>query len=604
MTDTTANQTAPRWDLEPIFPGGSDSREYKQYRENLRQFIDRLSEKFKQAEKKKDNLKTGELVELTLELQKAYARFLRAYSFAGCLASQDVKDDRAFQIIADMQEIDSRWQNLQNSLQSLLAVMDDSAFAEFISDPKVKPVEFYLNERREIARLKMDPKMESLVLDLEVNGYHAWNNIYTKMAGDSTVEFYQDGKITEISLGQLHSKMSSSDRSIRKQAFDKLTEAWQKNLDLASMTLNSQAGFRLSVYNRRNWDDALFEPLILNRIKGESLQAMWQSVMDHAPKFNEYIDAKKKLLGIDRFRWYDQMASAGKIEKRYTYEQASEFILEQVEGFSPEMAEFIKMALSKNWVEAENRPGKAAGGFCTDFGEVKESRIFMTYDGTYDDMMTLAHELGHAWHHHVLVDEPIFNTFYTMGLAETASTFNEMLVTDAALEKAESDEERLMLLDQKLMNGYTFFCNIHARFLFDVAFYRERANGTVSKDRLNQIMTEAQAKAYAGTLDPQDGYHPEFWASKLHFFETEMPFYNFPYTFGFLFSNAVYQRASREGSAFAGKYKQLLMDTGRMKTEDLVKKHLDADISDISLWNQITEKVVGEIPEFLKLAQK
>ncbi len=599
----TVIKGAPRWDLESVFPGGSKSEEYKQYRENLKNELEGLDSKMKSIKDKADQLSRGELIGLIDELQKLYQKVELVYSFAGCLSSADVKDDYAYQVYSEAQGYQSQWENLMTMLEAFILDMGNSAWENLLKDDKVKRISFYLDELRRIAKIKLPPDKEALVLDFAVNGYHAWNNCYTKMAGDSTVEFAENGKTDEISLGQLALKMASPDRDIRKKAFEKLTEAWQENADLASIMLNSQAGFRLSLYKHRGWKSPIFEPLLMGRLQEKSLEAMWEAVQSAASRFKQYIDAKRKLMGADTFCWYDQIAPVGKSSKEFTFDEASKFIIEQTKDFSKDMSEFIKHALGNNWVEAENRPGKAAGGFCTGLGEVKESRIFMTFENNYDSLLTLAHELGHAYHHHVLKDDPAFAQYYPMGLAETASTFNELLVTDAALSQVTDPQEKIMLLDQKIGNGFTMFCNIHARYIFDRSFYKERAKGTVSKDRLNEMMLDSQKIAYCNMLD-ENGYHPEFWASKLHFFETYVPFYNFPYTFGFLFSNAVYHRAKDEGKSFADTYRELLSDTGVMTSEDIAKKYLDADLTDPAFWKWVTDKATDDIPEFVELAEK
>ena len=158
-----------------------------------------------------------------------------------------------------------------------------------------------------------------------------------------------------------------------------------------------------------------------------------------------------------------------------------------------------------------------------------------------------------------------------------------------------------MLLDQKLQAAYTMFTDLRCRFLFDKAFYAERKNGIVQKDRLNEMMTEVQKEAFAGMLD-ESGYHPLFWCSKLHFFETEIPFYNFPYTFGYLFSGGVYDRAKKEGSDFADKYRTLLGDTGSMTTEDVALKHLGVDLTQESFWTDAVNRQLADIETFVELA--
>ncbi len=296
------------------------------------------------------------------------------------------------------------------------------------------------------------------------------------------------------------------------------------------------------------------------------------------------------------------MAPCGKVDRLYSYDEAAKFVVSNVGEFSPHMAEFYRMAIDKRWIEAEDRSGKAGGGYCTSLGPLRQSRIFMTYANTYENLLTLAHELGHAYHHYVLKDTPFFATWYPMTLAETASIFSELLVTDAALQACDDPREKLMLLDQKLQGAYTLFCNIHCRYLFDRSFYEERANGIVSQERLCELMVKAQKKAFGPLLD-ESGYHPLFWASKLHFFITDTPFYNFPYTVGYLFAGGVYDRARKEGSAFADKYRALLADTGSMKTEEVAAKHLGADLTEEAFWEDAVSRSLADVQTFVELAE-
>jgi len=472
-----------------------------------------------------------------------------------------------------------------------------------VSHDKLTDTVFFWNELRRNAKLKMEPKLEKLTSELAVNGYHAWNRLYNKMAGDLRAEFEVDGKKEALSMGQLATRFNLSDREIRRKAFEKLEETWKSVESPASMALNAQAGFRLSVYKRREWESPMFEPLMNNRLKKETIDAMWDAVAKGGKKMSEYIAAKKKILNIDKFRWYDQTAPIGTVERKISYKDAGNFVVEHLSAFSPELGSFARMAIDRRWIEAENRPGKAAGGFCTGLPLKQESRIFMTFSGNYDEIMTLAHELGHAYHSWVLKSRDYFAQHYPMNLAETASTFNEHLVTDAALDAAADKAEKLTLLDHKIGEGLIMFCNIRARYIFDNMFYEERKKGTVPKDRLNELMLQAQKTAY-GDILADDGYHPLFWASKLHFFETEVPFYNFPYTFGYLFAGGIYDRAKKEGQAFADKYRALLADSGSMTTEELAAKHLGVDLTTGQFWDDAVNRVLTDIEPYRKLASE
>lgn len=591
-----------RWDLDSIFPGGSSSQEFANFRQTIKSDLEAVMKSLDSLTGKTDKASFAGWGNFMLAMQEIYRKIYHAGSFAGCLISQNVDDAEGQRIDNEISNYGAQWGSMLTSFEDFAIKISDRNWDDFIKATNLVEIEFYLDKLRERAKSKMAPEFERLVLDLAVDGYHGWNRLYDKMAGDLRADFPQNGENKRISMGQLMPKMDSPDRNIRRLTFEKMEEAWESRAELAALTLNSQAGFRLALYRNRKWDSILYEPLQGAKIGEATLDAMWSAISKAASKFQEYIDARKKLLGIDKYMWYDQTAPVGEMDRTYPYKEASEFIVEHIGSFSPEMGEFSKMALEKYWVEGEDRSGKAAGGFCTGFPMKKESRIFMTYTGTFGGLSTLAHELGHAYHSWVLKEKPIFASRYPMTLAETASTFNELRVKDAALELANNPKEKLMLLDQKLQDGYTMLCNIRARFLFDKAFYLERQNGIVGRRRLDELMVEAQKKAYADTLD-ESGYHKLFWASKLHFYLTGQPFYNFPYTFGFLFAVGIYDRALKEGPAFAKAYRNLLADTGSMMAEDVAKKHLDVDLSGEDYWTDAVERVTSDIGPFVKLAK-
>jgi pepF/M3 family oligoendopeptidase len=603
MTMTQTIPAAPRWDLESIFPGGSSSPQFKQHRQKTAATLEQLEGRLDDIRKPVTDVSLDNWVSFILDLESLAEDIEVVLSFGGCLTAQNVEDTLADAITSEGTEYSSRWQKLSAVLEAEAVRQTDDQWKLLLGDKRLAGIEYYLNERRDWAKSKMSVEMESLALDLSVNGYHSWNQLYDKMAGELKIEFSDNGKSSMLSMGQLATKMSDPRRDIRRQAFEKLNESWRTRTDLAAMALNFQAGYRLTLYRNRKWDSPLYEPLKLARMQESTLDAMWSAVGKSMPKLQKYVDAKKKLLGIDKFSWYDQFAPCGTVDKLYSFEEAGDFIVENMARFSHDMADFARMALDKRWVEAEDRPGKRGGGFCTGLGSFKQSRIFMTYAGTYENLLTLAHELGHAYHSWVLNEKPVYATFYPMNLAETASTFAEAIVTDAALANSSDPQERLMLIEQKLQGAYTMFTDIRSRFLFDKAFYGKRKSGMLNKEELSELMVNAQKEAFGPLLDPS-GYHPLFWCTKLHFYITDAPFYNFPYAFGFLFSAGVYARAKKEGSSFADKYRALLADTGSMSTEDVAKKHLGADLSKEQFWNEAVESTLVDVDEFVRLAAK
>jgi oligoendopeptidase F len=589
-----------RWDMETFFAGGSRSSDYAVFRRSISEDLTRAGGTISALPLRIDGETGGKWRDLLVLVEDIDMRLHHAGSFAFCLSAQDVNDEHAMIVIQELSSMEAELETIKTGIEELAISLDDETWKSFLRDERLKDSSFYWGERRRRAKLKMEPGLEKLATKLAVDGYHAWNRLYSKIAGDLRAEFEEDGETKLLSMGQIVNKMSSPDRDVRRRAFDSLEASWNSKAALAALELNSIAGFRLSLYEARGWDSPLFEPYMLSRVKPETIEAMWKAIAGGLDRITDYVDAKKRILGIDKFRWYDQTAPLGKVTRTYSYGEASDFVIKHLSGFSEGLGDFARMAVGERWVEAEDRSGKAAGGFCTGFPMAKQSRIFMTFSGNYNEMMTLAHELGHAYHSWVFRDTGYYGRHYTMALAETASTFNEMLVTDAALEEAGDTSEKLSLLDSKINEHFTMFCNIRARYLFELRFYDERKRGPVAKERLNEIMVDAQRQAF-GDILADDGYHPLFWASKLHFSETDTPFYNFPYTFGHLFASWIYSQAKEEGAAFGEKYRALLIDTGRMTCEDLARKHLDLDLASDGFWNAVVGRALDEVDEFLKL---
>jgi oligoendopeptidase F len=598
MTNDTADL---RWDLDSFFPGGARSKQFETFRATIAEDLRQAEKTISELPLRIDAASRPRWADLLLLIQNIDMRLGHAGSFAACLCAQDVKDEQAMVIIQDLSGMDAELETVKTRVEEMALSVDDDAWSGLFSEPRLRGSAFYWTRRRQIAALKMDPKLEKLATRLAVNGFHAWNRLYSKIAGDLTAEFEEDGKTTNLSMGQLANKMSSPNRDVRRQAFEKMEGAWRSRDALAAIELNSIAGFRLSLYEARGWDSPVFEPFLRSRVEQETIDAMWGAIAAGLDRISEYIEAKKKILGIDSFRWYDQYAPLGEVTRSYSYKEATDFVVKHLTGFSKDLGQFARMAVESRWIEADDRSGKAAGGFCTGFPVAKESRIFMTYSGNYNEMMTLAHEIGHAYHSWVLRDMDYYARHYTMTLAETASTFNEMLVTDAALEEVTDPQERRALLDRKLQEHLAMFCNIRARYLFEVMFHEERKRGPLPKGRLDQLMVKAQKEAFGGMLS-DDGYHPLFWASKLHFSETEVPFYNFPYTLGHMFAGGIYAIAKEEGPAFADKYAALLIDTGRMTCEDLAQKHLGVDLRTRAFWNDAVRRALRDVDLFLESA--
>ncbi|MCY4451418.1 MAG: M3 family metallopeptidase, partial [Immundisolibacterales bacterium] len=235
------------------------------------------------------------------------------------------------------------------------------------------------------------------------------------------------------------------------------------------------------------------------------------------------------------------------------------------------------------------------------FAKSRTPRVYMTYTGGASDVITLAHELGHAYHTWVMRDLPDCQRRYGMSLAETASTFGETIVRDALVQRAAMPAEEFSVVWEEASALIAFILNIPARFDFERDFCEARAERPLRPVELNELMRAAWEKWYGDSLSEPD---PLFWASKLHFYISGLSFYNFPYLFGYLFSLGVYARRAEFGDEFFPRYEALLRDTGRMTAEDLAAKHLEADLTRPDFWRATVAMLEPRIDRFEELVDQ
>ncbi|MGF9973815.1 M3 family oligoendopeptidase [Bacillus velezensis] len=584
------------WDLNSIFEGGSRSEEFQQYIQELKNHLSAFQHAVEAFTAPTHADESRELINLIDRFERSAIMIRQAGAFVGCLQAQNTHDQKANEWRARINQLSSDFKSALVTLDDTLARIDEPVWEELLQKPELQDLTYVLNERRDRVKEKLSASEERLIEGLAVDGYHAWGDLYNAAVGRMKIPFEDK----ELSVGQAENMMAHPDRRIRHQVFKELNEAWKGEEELFGSTLNHLAGFRTEIYKARGWKSALEEPLAINRMKKETLDVMWRVITDHKKPFAEYLNRKASLLGLERLNWYDVDAPIGEAPKEYTYDEAANLIVSQFSTFGKKLSAFTEKAFRDRWIEAEDRSGKRVGGFCTSFPDSGESRIFMTFSGSASNVSTLAHELGHAFHQEAMLQVRQLNRAYAMNVAETASTFAEMIVADAALKQAETKDEKVFLLEDKIQRSVAMFMNIHARFLFETRFYEERKQGVVPAEKLNELMEAAQKEAFCDSLGE---YHPHFWASKLHFHITGVPFYNFPYTFGYLFSLGIYARALREKADFEEKYIALLCDTASMTVEDLAMKHLGADLTERSFWEDAVRLAVQDVREFLELTE-
>lgn len=594
------------WDLESIFSGGTKSAQLQEKIGEMKEAIKQYEVKLNQWEYKADTQSVLEFKEL-LAIQEDIGKSLgQAGTFVRMWLDAYMDDEHGAVVYGQIMELYSEVTKLSTIYMKKLVNISDAEWNDFLQDEQLAEVAFSLTETRDDGKRLLSEAEENLIAELDKDGLAAWSNLYDTTVSIMTIPFTdKSGETTELSVGQAMNRMTADpDPEVRKQLFENWEATWDHYAPVFADTLNHLAGYRLTLQKAHGRTHHLEEPLEYNRMKQETLDAMWSAVTQTKQPFIDYLNQKAKIFGMEKLGWEDVDAPVTMGDAKptmYTYDEACDFVIEHFSSFGPKLTEFTKHALESRWVEAEDRENKRPGGYCTSLPEFEESRIFMTFTGSPSDVSTLAHELGHAFHSYAMKDLPRLNRGYAMNVAETASTFAETIIDNAAINNAKSNEEKIALLAAKLETATAMFLNIHARFLFEDAFYTERKDGIVSKNRLNELMENAQREAY---MDSLSSYHPQFWSSKLHFFIDRVPFYNFPYTFGYLFSLGIYAEYLKQPEGFEEKYIALLKDTGSMQVEDLAKKHLNVDVTDEAFWVAGIELMIKDVEIFTELTNQ
>lgn len=524
-------------------------------------------------------------------------------SHVECYCASDATNAQFQRIEAELSSLAPLREQVGALIEAAFRTLSEEDLVAFVAkEPWLFERTYAWKLRQRAARMRLPEAQENLANQLAVDGLHAWGRLYDRISGALKIQLLEKGRLVEKSCSQV--QFDSPDRAERQSNYFAADVAWKSIENLCAEAINHIAGTRLTIYDQLGVEDHLVSPLMWNRMSRATLNQMWSVITQKKSVLLKYLQAKARLMGLEKLAWYDLTAplprQPGQMPEKLPYQSACEQIVSAFGSFSPHMQDFAQMALRDGWSEAVNRAGKRQGAFCTGYRAAGQSRMFMTYTETADSMSTLAHELGHAYHSYVLKDVPYLLADYPMNLAETASTFAEAVLADARMQQAQHPYDRLCQLDAALADGVAFLMNIHARFIFEDNFHKARRNGELSADDLSQLMVAAQKEAYLDAL-AEDGWNPRFWASKLHFYFTGIPFYNFPYTFGYLLSLGLFSEGKSRGSAFAADFVKFLECTGSMDAEDAVKVSFGFDLTQPEFWSRSIDVLAAKVEEFDKL---
>ena len=456
---------------------------------------------------------------------------------------------------------------------------------------------FMLRETKEQAEHLLPEDMEKWMLRMSLDGAEAFSKMRDRLMGSHTVEM--DGK--SLPLPAVRGMAYDPDPAVRKAAYEAELASYAKVETPMAFCLAGMKGEAMTMCEAQKYPDILSRQLSESRMDRETLDAMLTAIREALPDFRRYLRAKGQLLGHqDGLPFYDLFAPVGEASLRYTVEEARELLVNTFSKVHPEMGSFMAHAIDNRWIDFLPREGKSGGAFCAGYHQKKMCRILTNFVGSFSDVSTLAHELGHGWHDRCLERVPVLMTDIPMQLAETASIFNETLLSHTVRETAD-DKTRFVLLENSLMEATQTVVDIYSRFLFESAVFEARKTHIPSAQELNQMMLDAQEQAYGDGLD-KDIRHPSMWVNKSHYYNVGLHFYNFPYAFGLLFGLGVFARYQKEGASFLPKYDAMLASCGSGTIAE-VAASVGIDVRSVDYWRSALDVVRGEVDEFVKLCK-
>ncbi|AZZ35929.1 hypothetical protein CIK05_03685 [Bdellovibrio sp. qaytius] len=606
----TTNEILPRWDNTTEYPSFT-SKEWTADIDAVKAAITKITANMKnfapQLTNPQEPLPPHALEGMQETLFISSEAMLLLYnlssyaSFEFSLDSKNVEAEKMYSYL--YKDMFSQFEIAMTPLNLFLSKTSDENFAQFFKAEKIKDYSFHYSRSRMKKDHLLSEKEEEIMSTLRKDGHTSWGNLYSSISSSARVKINHPSYPEPTSIAVAFGNTQGSDEALRKASWEGIQNTWKEHQQTAAAIVNALAGWRHDVNNLRSTPtkklDFLDEPLHSNRIKAETLQAMIDACSDYRPKIQAAAKTMAKYYGKKQLDPWDLVAPAPiKSETGLTFKESFKQVKDAFTHMDPTFGEFAQMMLDKNWIDMSIRPNKRNGAYCGGFSKSRSPRVFMTFSGSSQNTSTLAHELGHAYHNWVMRDMTKISTMYTMSLAETASIFAEQTLFDYQISTAKSKDEVLDVYWSIAEGAVSLLLNIPTRFEYEKNFYEKRKAGYVNPDELTGLMNDAYTKWYGDSLSQPD---PMFWATKLHFSMSGLSFYNFPYTFGYLFSLSLYARKDEWGKDFSAKYTAILRDTGMMTAEDLVQKHLGEDITDKKFWMKALDTVAVKLEEFNKL---
>jgi oligoendopeptidase F len=578
------------WNLDDLY---SDA---KALEEDLRQ-IDSAAEAFeKRYRDRVSTLDASGLAQALKEFETVHEGLGRAYTYAYLNWSTNVESADRGALLQKVRETGTQIQQKVLFFELEWVEIEDEAVKKLFKSPKLDPYRHYLEiERLRKPHVLGEPE-EKILSEKSVTGRQAWNRLFDEILAAARFSF-NDQQLTEQ---EVLAKLYGAEREVRKLAAQSLTDGLQQHLRELTFIFNIILADKTSDDRLRNYPHWISSRNLANEVSAETVQSLIEAVSGRYDLVARYYNLKKKLLGLDKMYDYDRYAPLEKVEVFCPWERARDTVLKAFGSFHPVMESVAKDFFELQWIDASIQPGKKGGAFSHGAVPIAHPYVFMNYTGNIRDVQTLAHELGHGVHQYLSRKQGVLQCGTPLVLAETASTFGEMLVFDRLVEEESSGASLSLLLSKIDDIMATVFRQISLNRFEDSIHTARRTEGELSPDRFSELWMETQQEMFQDSVKLGDHYKI-WWSYIPHFLHT--PGYVYAYAFGELLVLALYARYRKVGDSFAEKYLELLESGGSDWPHILLGK-LDIDLNDPDFWKEGLSAIEDMVVKAEKLAEK
>ena len=582
-----------KWNLDILYTG-FDTEEYKNDLARMNELIPELVALANECKNMSAKQLLCEYVKGSEQMSELVEKLA---IYANLRYSANTRDTEAASMLGIIMQSMSATAAPNAVIEKAISEIDDLD-GVIASTPELQDYKYLISNIKRDSRYLLSDKEETVFAKMSLSGANAWSDLQSNLTSSVKVN-YEGEKIT---LSAVRNLAYSPDADVRRKAFEAEIACYDSIKESVAFALNSIKLQVLTECELRGYESPLAKSLYQSRMKKETLDALIGAMQEYLPSFRKYLKAKAKALGHEgSLPFYDLFAPMGKNDKVYSVEDAKNYLLGIFGQFDSELHDMVKCAFENGWIDFFPREGKVGGAFDCGVPSAKESRVLTNFDGSFSDVVTLAHELGHSFHDRQVFSHSVLNQGYSMPVAETASTFNEVLVMETAIAAATDKDEKLALIESQLMDACQIIVDIYSRFLFEASVFENRPTEFMNADRMCELMINAQKSSYGDGLD-ENALHPYMWLCKGHYYSGGLSFYNYPYAFGGLFARGLYAKYKKEGASFVDTYKAMLHATSVSDVEECAK-NAGVDLTDKEFWRNGLQSIADRIDEFCELVK-